>query len=885
MKKSSDRTSSSRRKKTKDGPARQMKSPNELSAPDVDQLIQERTTELAKANESLRNEINERKRTEAVLKESEDRYRSLFENMLDGFAYCKILFENNKPRDFIYLAVNSAFEKLTGLKNVVGKKLTEVIPGLRETDPVLLETYGRVALTGKPERFELYLEPLEAWLSISAYSTKKEHFVAVFDNITERKLAEASRQESEAQYRALFEGSPDAILLADPETGIILDANPAASRLLARPSEKIIGLHQTKIHPLRKEAYSREIFIQQVEDAIEQKGLRPSDVTVLRPDGSEVPVEVLAQMVTIKGKKVLQGVFRDITERNIAEQKLEESIERFRRLSEAGFEGIIVIENETIVDANTRTAEMLGCKFTDLIGRKVSDFVAPESLASVENHIRSGSEELYEHFAKRLDGSIFPVEAQGRYLPYEGRMLRITAIRDITKRKEAEKKIRYLAYYDSLTGLPNRTFYKELVSRALFMAHRHHWTVAILFIDLDYFKRINDTLGHDVGDQLLRTVGDLIKMCIRKSDYIARSEEDELKNIVSRLGGDEFIVLLNEIAHAQDASMVARRILKELARPFTLAGHEVFVTASIGIALYPLDGTDTDNLLKNADVAMYHAKNQGRNNYQFYTKSMNETALQRLDLENDLRKALDRGEFLLYYQPTVDIQTRTIYGAEALIRWKHSKKGIISPGDFIPLAEETGLIVPIGEWVLRTACSQNRAWQNAGNKPFRVAVNLSGRQFDQEGLIEVVTNALHDSGLDPQYLELEITESTIMKNPEKAATTLRKLKDMGICLSIDDFGTGYSSLGNLRKFPLDTLKIDRSFVKNITTDDDDAAITTAIIAMSHSLKLGVIAEGVESEDQQSFLHELRCDVAQGYLFSRPIPAEEFIKLVREKKNL
>jgi diguanylate cyclase (GGDEF)-like protein/PAS domain S-box-containing protein len=885
MKKSNDKTSSSRRKKTKDGPATQIKSPNELSAPDVDQLIQERTTELAKVNESLRNEINERKRTEAVLKESEDRYRSLFENMLDGFAYCKILFENDRPQDFIYLAVNSAFEKLTGLKNVVGKKLTEVIPGLRETDPALLEIYSRVALTGKPERFEVYLEPLGAWLSISAYSTKKEHFVAVFDNITERKLAEASRQESEAQYRALFEGSPDAILLADPETGIILDANPAASRLLARPSEKIIGLHQSKIHPPRKEAYSREVFIQQVEDAIEQKGLRPSEITVLRPDGSEVPVEVLAQMVIIKGKKVLQGVFRDITERNMAEQKLEESIERFRRLSEAGFEGIIVIEHETIVDANTRTADMLGCKFTDLIGRKVSDFVAPESLASVENHIRSGSEELYEFFAKRRDGSIFPVEAQGRYLPYEGRMLRVTAIRDSTKNKEAEKQIRYLAYYDSLTGLPNRTFYKELVSRALFMAQRHHWTVAILFIDLDYFKRINDTLGHDVGDQLLRTVGDLIKMCIRKSDYIARSEEDELKNVVSRLGGDEFIVLLNEIAHAQDASMVARRILKELARPFTLAGHEVFVTASIGIALYPLDGTDTDNLLKNADVAMYHAKNQGRNNYQFYTKSMNATALQRLDLENDLRKALDRGEFLLYYQPTVDIQTRTIYGAEALIRWNHPKKGIISPGDFIPLAEETGLIVPIGEWVLRTACSQNRAWQNAGNKPFRVAVNLSGRQFDQEGLIEVVTNALHDTGLDPQYLELEITESTIMKNPEKAATTLRKLKGMGICLSIDDFGTGYSSLGNLRKFPLDTLKIDRSFVMNITTDDDDAAITTAIIAMSHSLKLGVIAEGVESEDQQSFLHELGCDVAQGYLFSRPVPAEVFIKLVREKKNL
>jgi len=699
--------------------------------------------------------------------------------------------------------------------------------------------------------------------------------------IMQRKRAEESRRESEAQYRALFEGSPDAILLADPETGIILDANPAASRLLACPSAEIVGLHQSEIHPPQKEAYSRETFTQYVEETREREGSRPIENTVLRPDGTEVPVEILAQIVTIKGKKVLQGVFRDITERKKAEQKLDESIDRFRRLSEAGFEGIIISEQGVIVDANTRMAEMLACKFTDLIGSKVSDFVAPESLASVENHIRSGSEERYELFARRKEGSTFPIEAQDKSLPYEGRRLLVTAIRDITERKEAEEQIRYLAYYDSLTGLPNRTFYRELVSRALLLAKRHRWTIAILFIDLDYFKRINDTLGHDIGDQLLRTIGDLVKMCIRKSDFIARSEQDELENVVARLGGDEFIVLLNEIAHSQDASRVARRILKELARPFTLAGHEVFVTASIGIALYPLDGSDAENLLKNADVAMYHAKNQGRNNYQFYTKSMNATSLQRLDLENDLRKALDRSEFLLYYQPTVDVQTGAIIGAEALVRWKHPEKGMISPVEFIPLAEETGLIVPLGEWVLRTACIQNKAWQDAGNKPLRMSVNLSSRQFDQEGLIEAVSNALRDSGFDPRYLELEITESTIMKNPEKAATTLQKLKDMGICLSIDDFGTGYSSLGNLRRFPLDTLKIDRSFVINITTDSDDAAITTAIIAMAHSLKLRVIAEGVEAEEQQTFLRNLGCHEMQGFLFSQPIPVNEFFELLKK----
>jgi diguanylate cyclase (GGDEF)-like protein/PAS domain S-box-containing protein len=885
MKISKNKLSSSHRLKAKIKPAGQITSSDDLPDLNVDHFARKRAIEPAKDGESLLGETIECKGLEDRLTERKDCFRSLFDNMLEGFAYCKILFENDRPQDFIYLTVNKAFEKLTGLKKVVGKKLSEVIPGLRESYPELLERYGRVALTGKPERFEMYLEPLGAWLSISAYSTEKEYFVAVFDNITERKRAEASHQENETQYRVLFEGSPDAILLADPETGVILDANPAACLLLARAHKEIIGLHQSELHPPQNESYSRETFIQHVEDAREQRGLHPSEIAVLRPDGSEVSVEVLAQLVTIRGKKVLQGVFRDITERKKIEQKLEESIDRFRRLSEAGFEGILISEHGIVVDANTRMAEMLACKFPDLIGSKISVFVAPQSLESVENHIRSGSEERYELFARRHDGSIFPAEAQGRSMPYEGRMLRITAIRDITDRKEAEKQIRHLAYYDSLTGLPNRTFYKELVNRALLLAKRRNWTMAILFIDLDNFKRINDTLGHDVGDQLLRAVGDLLQTCIRKSDYIARAEEGAIDNVVSRLGGDEFIVLLNEIAHGQSASLVARRILKELARPFALAGHEIFVTASIGIALYPLDGNDEDSLLKNADVAMYHSKNQGKNNYQFYSKNMNATSLQRLDFENDLRKAVDRGELRLYYQPTVDVQTRMISGAEALVRWEHPNRGMISPGDFIPLAEETGLIVPIGEWVLRTACFQNRAWQNIGIKPLRVAVNLSGRQFDQKGLIEVVSNALCDSGLDPQYLELEITESTIMKNPEKAATTLQKLKDMGIRLSIDDFGTGYSSLGNLRKFPLDTLKIDRSFVMNITTDSDDAAITTAIIAMAHSLKLGVIAEGVELEDQQSFLHKLGCDAVQGYLFSRPLPAEEFNKLVREKNIL
>jgi EAL domain-containing protein (putative c-di-GMP-specific phosphodiesterase class I) len=360
---------------------------------------------------------------------------------------------------------------------------------------------------------------------------------------------------------------------------------------------------------------------------------------------------------------------------------------------------------------------------------------------------------------------------------------------------------------------------------------------------------------------------------------------DELITTVARIGGDEFTILLAEITHVQDAPKVARRILEALSLPFMLEGHEVFITVSIGIALYPFDGEDVDTLLENADTAMYHAKDQGKNNYQFYTQSMNATAFERFALENSLHTALDRQQFLLYYQPQLDIQTRKIVGMEALIRWQHPDMGLIAPAAFIPLAEETNLIVPIGEWVLLTACAQNKAWQVAGFPPMRVTVNLSGNQFRQKNLAETIDKVLYNTGLDPQYLELELTESIIMQGEETTITMLNKLKAMGIRLSIDDFGTGYSSLSYLKRFPLDTIKVDRSFVRDITTDPDDAAITVAIIALGHSLNLKVIAEGVETEKQLAFLSKQKCDEMQGYLFSPPVPAEVITQMLQERKRL
>lgn len=456
-----------------------------------------------------------------------------------------------------------------------------------------------------------------------------------------------------------------------------------------------------------------------------------------------------------------------------------------------------------------------------------------------------------------------------------------TLERDITERKQAESRIHFLAYYDGLTGLPNRTFFKELLKRELTSAQRYNLMVALLYLDLDDFKRINDTLGHDIGDILLQAVSKRISGAMRTSDHLARSVEGD-DTVVSRLGGDEFVILLHHLNKIHDAGKVANRILGEISRPFELNGSEVFITASMGISLYPSGGENVDNLFKNADTAMYHAKAKGKNNYQFYSEAMNAVALEVLNMERDLHRALEREEFLVYYQPKIEASSRKIIGMEALIRWKHKEKGIVSPVEFIPLAEETSLIIPIGEWVLLSACRQAKTWQKSGFKIGNVAVNLSARQFAQKNLPGMVERVLKESALSPGHLQLEITESTAMNKPEESIAMLRKLKAIGVQISVDDFGTAYSSLNYLRKLPVDSLKIDRSFVIHSTTNPTDASIIKGIIALAHSLNLKVIAEGVETEEQLAFLHSVECDEVQGYLFSKPLPAEEFSMLLAKE---
>jgi diguanylate cyclase (GGDEF)-like protein len=436
--------------------------------------------------------------------------------------------------------------------------------------------------------------------------------------------------------------------------------------------------------------------------------------------------------------------------------------------------------------------------------------------------------------------------------------------------EQANAQLQHVAMHDALTGLPNRLLLADRLTQAVAQAEQKGSRFALMMVDLDRFKAVNDSLGHHAGDSLLRQVAQRLQAVLRRTDTLAR------------LGGDEFVLIINDITGPQDVESVICKMLDDIGQPITLASLEVHTSPSIGISLYPDDGRDAETLLKHADAAMYHAKKMGRNTFQFFAPAMNAFTRERLELENDLRRALHEGEFELYYQPKVDIATGQIDGAEALLRWKHPKRGLITPDGFIPLAEETGLIVPIGEWVLRQACSQMRAWHHAGLTGLRIAVNLSARQFQQQNLLQMVRAALANTHLDARYLELELTESTLMQDTEQSIQILRRLGKLGVRISIDDFGTGYASLNYLRYLPLHKLKIDCAFIREIVTSRDDAAIVRAIISLAHSLRLKVIAEGVETPEQLELLRQLGCDQYQGYYCSAPMPADVFNEMMQRQ---
>jgi diguanylate cyclase (GGDEF)-like protein/PAS domain S-box-containing protein len=567
------------------------------------------------------------------------------------------------------------------------------------------------------------------------------------------------------------------------------------------------------------------------------------------------------------------SVVEDISERKQTEIALQQSEEQFRQLAAH------IPQVFWIGDIAQRKLAYVSPAAEELFGRSLEEiYASPRMLIrAVHKHDRqrlisarrSAAGGSYDEVVRvvRPDGTMrwvrdraFPVRDS------DGKLYRIAGIaEDITERRESEQRLVHLAHYDALTNLPNRLLFYDRLGQAIALARRNQWIVGVMFIDVDRFKYVNDTLGHPVGDKLLQKVSERLTRAVRSEDT------------VGRLGGDEFAVVLSNLGAMQDAEAVAQKIIRSIDEPFQLdGGTEVYVTASIGITLYPIDSMDQDALLKNADLAMYRAKDEGRNTYARYLPEMNNQNTGRLDMQAMLRRALERDEFVLYYQPRVDVQTNRIVGAEALIRWNSPELGFVSPEEFIPIAEEIGLIVPIGEWVLRTACAQNRAWQDAGHAPLLMSVNLSARQFREKNLAETIVEVLDASGLQARHLDLEITESLIMSHANSTVVLLQRLHHLGVGLSIDDFGTGYSSLAYLKRFPVQSIKIDQSFVRDLTTDADDAAIVAAVVAMAKSLKLKVIAEGVETKAQLDYLTTMHCDEYQGYYFSRPVPAATFV---------
>ena len=516
-----------------------------------------------------------------------------------------------------------------------------------------------------------------------------------------------------------------------------------------------------------------------------------------------------------------------------------------------------------------------GFSLSDCVGNHIGDVLPPEIAVRL-------LDKAHAVLATQHIGSVdYTLTHENSTRHFEARLVATGAdevlglVRDISERKRTEEQIRRLAYCDSLTGIPNRQAFLETLERELLRSKEHDKKFAVLFMDLDAFKRINDTLGHDVGDHLLKVVSERLRETIRPSDLVLRAEHEFEAGFggsnLARLGGDEFTILIPDLERVEDALNVAHRVKEAMRRPFMIEAHEIFVTASIGISLYPEDGEDCNSLLKYADTAMYHAKNCGKNNAKLYSSSLTMEIMSHVKMEVGLRKALQNNELYLLYQPQIDVPSTQIVGVEALVRWRHPERGIISPTEFIPLAEETGLIVPIGEWVLRTACNQAKAWQNDGGRAIRMAVNLSAKQFKDENLMQIVLSALADTGLDARLLELELTEGTLMDDARATMVTLEQLRGIGVYLSIDDFGTGYSSMNYLKRFDVRALKIDKSFIAGLPQDTENAAITRAIIAMAHGLKMVVVAEGVETDEQLLMLEEYGCDMAQGYFLGHPSP--------------
>lgn len=690
--------------------------------------------------------------------------------------------------------------------------------------------------------------------------------------VNARLASEIDRHSSQARSsQAIIDSLPGIFYLYD-RMGRFLRWNRNFELVTGYTAEEIRQLQPLDFFATQQE---KELVDQRIVRAF-MHGSASVEADLLTKGGKRIPYLFTGIRIEFNGQQCISGMAVDITERRSAE----ESLRLRNRAIQASVNAIIITDLEGNIEyANPAFERITGYSIRETLGRNCRFLQAGDrdqaGIAAIRQAIanREESSALMRNYRK--DGEMFwndvhiaPVRDQHDEVTHF-----VGVLNDISAIKHYEYELERHAKVDALTALANRNVLKDRIRQGIATAERHREWVAVGFMDLDNFKFINDSLGHTVGDELLKQVAKRLQACLREQDTVAR------------YGGDEFAFVISGEQEEKTVATLMSRILRTIELPFLVEGHKLFVSCSIGLSFSPRDGVDVDTLLKNADAAMYQAKEKGRNNFQFYTPAMNQRATERLSLESRLRQALIKNEFVLHYQPKVDLKSGRIVGLEALLRWQPSSGEMVAPSTFIPLAEETGLIVPIGEWVLYTACAHNRQLLQAGMQPLQVAVNISARQFNAETLVDMVKDALGSTGLDASLLELELTESLVMQNPEEAIGVLAHLKEMGLRLAIDDFGTGYSSLSHLQRFPVDQLKIDQSFVRDIGADPNDAIIARAVISLGHSLGMSVIAEGVSNHEQLAFLRENGCDEMQGFLFSMPLPADELICLLKSNRTL
>ncbi|MFV8826235.1 EAL domain-containing protein [Alkalihalobacterium sp. APHAB7] len=692
-----------------------------------------------------------------------------------------------------------------------------------------------------------------------------------------RRIEELERREAELllQLRTeeklnakILDALPINIFLEDYE-GRTIFANKQACDCNGLTSEELVGktVFDFFTKPIAKKIRQDDIHVWKAK----QLFTKEVQTDFLGQEGYVYTGKTIISIEDELKKEYLLGFALDITDRVKAEKRLKESEELFRKLVDQAADSFFLSNSEgQILDVNTAACNQLGYSREELLNLSIKDIVSlsADKLATVYEKVAKRKSYNYEHGMLRKDGSVFPADTNVGLIHIGDRTLYLGLSRDISDRKKAEKQMEHMAYHDSLTGLPNRWYIHTYIKRYLTEERTQDEKLAFLLLDLDHFKVINDSLGHQAGDLLLQQVAKRLHYSISQDDTLAR------------LGGDEFIIVLPNLKDHREAVTVCEKIMKAMEDPFFIEGQNFKVSTSIGVSIVPDHGEDIHTLIQNADIAMYSSKEQGRNSFRFFNKVMKDSAQKRMEMEISLRQALEKNEFILHYQPKLNLKTGTIYGMEALIRWQKEDNKLIYPGQFIELAEETGLIIPIGEWVLREACKQCKIWNDAGH-PLTVSVNLSAQQFQKHDLTEMIAKIIEETGLNPNALELELTESTVMKEPKQATYMLQQLKELGVSISIDDFGTGFSSLSYLNQFPIDTLKIDRSFIYDAHENKANQSIASAIISLAHSLGLNVVAEGVENEEQLKFLKTKQCDAVQGYFVGKPMGGELVLDYIKK----